>query len=587
LPPEQPRERGEPLMCTDCSPARPLKTLLALTTAAAAATLLLTLHGLAAASTAAALLFIYALATRYKSLSMLAIATLLEVPWILKDLGGSNYTTPAIAVFVAAVAGLAVTIKIAAERLLMKASQRLELTRTLSSVFTRKAFCRSYREASTAAALAASVTWLSGTPAVEAAATAILSYLVIAMLAESVNSSLPALPAAVLASAHPVILLPLLYALSAHSTTKALELSLARREGKPFGTIEAIMEEDPPLPLQWTRKTRWGFGRPLVECPYVLRLSPKRSPHVLITGATGSGKTTTAALIVSRMIVPALIVDPHGEYADKLRRERKRVIRARETALNPLAPLPGETPEQRAAAFTSLLVALYKIGPLQQQLLYETLLDAYSSLRVPTLADVERLLAKAASVEPRAAQLLQYLRMLRTRVLEGKAVALELFLPREDEAVIVDLSGMTREQQILYTDTLLRHIDMWLRSLGETDKLRLLLIIDEAHLFAKEGSIVEKMLMELRKYGLAVLLSTQQASALPSPVLSNIGTLIALRQGEPKENNYISRFLSGVDESDRLRVLQYTLSSLPKGYAVIKEGADPILVSIEYEAPVQ
>lgn len=68
----------------------------------------------------------------------------------------------------------------------------------------------------------------------------------------------------------------------------------------------------------------------------------------------------------------------------------------------------------------------------------------------------------------------------------------------------------TDEVKLAVAELFLRHLWYYMNKLGEYRGLRLYVVIDEAHRLAYEGSPVAFMLREGRKFGVGVILSSQQ-----------------------------------------------------------------------------
>ena len=101
-------------------------------------------------------------------------------------------------------------------------------------------------------------------------------------------------------------------------------------------------------------------------------------------------------------------------------------------------------------------------------------------------------------------------------------------------------------------------------------KQPLLIVLEEAHnyLRAGENSIasrnVQRIAKEGRKYGVGLMLVTQRPSELDETVLSQCGTIIALRMNNSKDRGYVSAAIQ-----DELRSIVDLLPSLRTGEAIV------------------
>jgi hypothetical protein len=102
----------------------------------------------------------------------------------------------------------------------------------------------------------------------------------------------------------------------------------------------------------------------------------------------------------------------------------------------------------------------------------------------------------------------------------------------------------------------------------------LLIVLDEAHAYLKAGDdsissrTVQAIAKEGRKYGVGMLLVTQRPSELDETVLSQCGSIIALRMTNSRDKGHVSSAMQ-----DELRDLADILSSLRTGEAIISGEA--------------
>lgn len=102
-------------------------------------------------------------------------------------------------------------------------------------------------------------------------------------------------------------------------------------------------------------------------------------------------------------------------------------------------------------------------------------------------------------------------------------------------------------------------------------KQPLLIVLEEAHNYLRSGenSIasrnVQRIAKEGRKYGVGLMLVTQRPSELDETVLSQCGTIIALRMNNSKDRGYVSAAIQ-----DELRSI---VDLLPSAYAQAKQSS--------------
>jgi len=139
---------------------------------------------------------------------------------------------------------------------------------------------------------------------------------------------------------------------------------------------------------------------------------------------------------------------------------------------------------------------------------------------------------------------------------------------------ILDLSGIPSEIMTSISGTLLKIVYdalFWGQNLKIGGKEQpLLIVLEEAHNYLKSGEnsissrAVQSIAKEGRKYGVGLLLITQRPSELDETVLSQCGTIIALRMNNSKDRGHIRSAIQ-----DELQTMVDLLPSLRTGEAII------------------
>ena len=149
------------------------------------------------------------------------------------------------------------------------------------------------------------------------------------------------------------------------------------------------------------------------------------------------------------------------------------------------------------------------------------------------------------------------------------------------------MSGTPSEILPTIVGTLLRMIYDILFWGGETDisgkKQPLLIILEEAHLFLPEGTetpaqrTVARIAKEGRKYGVGLCVVSQRPSEINTTVLSQCGTMIALRLSNSLDRSKIQGAMP-----DDLGALTNMLPSLKTGEGLVVGEAVPIPTRIQF-----
>lgn len=162
------------------------------------------------------------------------------------------------------------------------------------------------------------------------------------------------------------------------------------------------------------------------------------------------------------------------------------------------------------------------------------------------------------------------------------------WLNHEKQITILDLSGIPSEIMAPISGTILKIIYdslFWGQELNVGGRKQPILIaLEEAHSYLKAGvdsissRTVQSIAKEGRKYGVGLLLITQRPSELDETVLSQIGTLIALRMSNSKDRGHI-----GSAMPDDLNDLVSLLPSLRTGEGLILGEAVKIPTRVKFD----
>lgn len=163
----------------------------------------------------------------------------------------------------------------------------------------------------------------------------------------------------------------------------------------------------------------------------------------------------------------------------------------------------------------------------------------------------------------------------------------KIWLANKNPITILDLSGVPSEIMTSISGTLLKIIYdglFWGINTNVGGKNQpLLLVLEEAHNYLKAGEnsissrAVQTIAKEGRKYGVGLLLSTQRPSEIDETVLSQCGTLVALRMNNSKDRGHIRSAIQ-----DELQSMIDILPSLRTGEALISGEAVKIPSRIRF-----
>ena len=160
------------------------------------------------------------------------------------------------------------------------------------------------------------------------------------------------------------------------------------------------------------------------------------------------------------------------------------------------------------------------------------------------------------------------------RITKDLSELLFMWIGGEKPIAILDISDVPSDIMMSIAGTLLNIIYEALFWGQEIEvggrKQPLLIVLEEAHnyLRAGENSVASRNVQGIakqgRKYGVGLMLVTQRPSELDETVLSQCGTIIALRMNNSKDRGYVSAAIQ-----DELRSIVDLLPSLRTGEAII------------------
>src|SRR3990167_764675 len=151
---------------------------------------------------------------------------------------------------------------------------------------------------------------------------------------------------------------------------------------------------------------------------------------------------------------------------------------------------------------------------------------------------------------------------------------LENWLSHEKPITILDLSGIPSEVMTSISGSILKIVYdalFWSQNLPVGGRKQpLLIVLEEAHNYLKAGEnsissrTVQTIAKEGRKYGVGLLLVTQRPTELDETVLSQCGTLVALRMSNKGDRGHVSAVVQ-----DELYDMVGLLPSLRTGEGLI------------------
>lgn len=343
------------------------------------------------------------------------------------------------------------------------------------------------------------------------------------------------------------------------------------------------------------------------------------NPHMLIVGESGSGKTYTVSRLVFELAsrrIPSIIFD-HGQgfspSSNAWAFEEEINIKELDLgkngiSVNPMQIFPTDVlgPISVAQRIADTFLRVYpRLGVQQHSLLRKAVLEVFQESGVlpddskswaqnpPPFKELEQKILEYvqsdSAVERRAASTLSShistLFFFNTFRKSGISLRWSDLINRGNQLWTLKLDALEESVERAVTEFLLWNLIRFAESLGPGD-LRCFVILDEAHRLAMtEGSPVQRILREGRKFGIGVILASQQPEDFNSVAYTNTATKLAFQLFD-NSGRVVKQLRRRVMESIPAEQLAKTMNSLPRGsaYVVSSDGGAVIRLFSNEEA---
>ncbi|NMX21940.1 hypothetical protein C5S30_05820 [ANME-1 cluster archaeon GoMg4] len=287
----------------------------------------------------------------------------------------------------------------------------------------------------------------------------------------------------------------------------------------------------------------------------------------VIVGSAGTGKTQTVKAVLSEFAkcgLPYIIFDFRNDYISKAKEsEFGRILDLSKISINPLELDGNNTPKDQKYQVSSIIGLVYNIGDRQVGHIRSAIKDSYENKGIkesdedswnktpPTFDDIKNNLERRSeegnsgtksSIEGIFARL--------DPIFDYGIFSAETVMPFGEimkGQTIVNLGTLPDEElKAVVCEFFMRKLRYHLDTIGESREPRLYVIIDEAHRlkYEREAS-AGQLLKEARKYGVGLLLATQDPVDFTDVVYNNIGGIMSLQLTDPKYAKTIAEHLGG------------------------------------------
>lgn len=326
------------------------------------------------------------------------------------------------------------------------------------------------------------------------------------------------------------------------------------------------------------------------------------NPHVLIIGESGFGKTYTTACLVSELAqwkIPSVIFDYGQGFGSSSAPAGFRTwanasefeLNKDGIAINPLEIFSVDLhgPATVAQRVADTFERVYpRLGLQQHAAIRRAVLEVLSeggisrydkktwTARPPHFRNLERKLEQYSDqagagqrrVALSAASHVSSLFIFDTFRSTGQKLSWNDLLSNGKEVWILQLGGLESSVERVVTEFLLWNLIRFAETQGP-GALRCFVVLDEAHkLSFSSGSPVEKLLREGRKFGLGVILASQQPEDFSPVAFANTSTKIVFQVAD--ERGAVAKQLHRKDTTmTPLATVESTITKLPKSWAYV------------------
>ncbi len=326
------------------------------------------------------------------------------------------------------------------------------------------------------------------------------------------------------------------------------------------------------------------------------------NPHVLILGESGTGKTYAVSCLTAELAQEGIvsIVFDYGQGFSPQSLPREFVAATNPIELhvgrdgvdiNPLQLFPSDLhgPVNVAQRVADTFARVYKkIGVQQHAILRQAVLDVMADAGIradapdawtgdlPAFGEVQARLNELAgdtqNAQSRfassAASHVSTLFVFNTFRPSGQRLSWADMLGARNRVVVIQLQGLEHSLERAVTEFLLWNLIGFIEAMGP-GPLRCFVVLDEAHkLSFDRGSPVEKLLREGRKFGLGLILASQQPEDFSPVAFANTATKIVFQVGD--ERSTISKQLHRkIKNTHSFGEIYQLITKLPRGCAYL------------------
>ncbi|HEY0812745.1 MAG TPA: DUF87 domain-containing protein [Pseudonocardia sp.] len=295
------------------------------------------------------------------------------------------------------------------------------------------------------------------------------------------------------------------------------------------------------------------------------RISTSGSPHLFVLGIPGQGKSVTTRRILNSFAeqgLPALVIDFHGDMAAAPAGGAAVLDASLGLPISPFEIDDAARYREASWELAEVIGYVCGLGEIQRNAVYEGVRGIYEQHGFPHQArpddwpTMDELAEAVSSAESsgRSRNVAARLRPLSDFGLFVDPTQGRGFGELLRQGVVLDVHGLMEQVQRAAGAFVLRKVYREMFRWGQTSRLRLAVVLDEAHRLARDVTL-PKIMKEGRKYGVAVVVASQGVDDFHKDVLGNAGTKVAFRCNYPQSKT-VAGFLRGRSGQDVAEALE-------------------------------
>jgi DNA phosphorothioation-dependent restriction protein DptH len=337
------------------------------------------------------------------------------------------------------------------------------------------------------------------------------------------------------------------------------------------------------------------------------------NPHILIVGGSGYGKTYACSCLIAELAnreLPSIVFDyAQGFTAKSLPSGFDRQVELHEVVasrtgidINPLQLFSADVlgPVNVAQRVADTFKRVFpQLGIQQHAVLRDAVIEvlARAGIRADQVSSWKRAAPQFKELHDYMVELGEETKGPSKRVIQtlaahvstlfvfntlrpgGHKLDWSTLLSPGKSVTVLQLKGLEHSLSEVVTEFLLWNLLGFVEDRGP-HAMSAFVVLDEAHRLSFDGgSPVERLLREGRKFGLGVMLSSQQPSDFSPVAYSNTATKLVFQVDD--DGSYVSRQIARKTSSHSLRQVESLITRLPRGTAYAVLGNSGQVVQIQ------